>query len=46
MKLIDVDEPRFIMDEDMTELVLLTLRNGVEAGKKFSKEENDPMTSK
>lgn len=30
----------------MTELTLVTLRNGVEEGKRFSNEEKDPMTSK
>jgi len=28
--------------ENVTELVLVTLRNGVEEGKKFSNEEKDP----
>uniref|UniRef100_F6HFM3 Uncharacterized protein n=1 Tax=Vitis vinifera TaxID=29760 RepID=F6HFM3_VITVI len=32
--------------ENVTELVLVTLRDGVEEGKRFSNEENDPMTSK
>ena len=32
--------------ENVTELVLVTLRNGVEEGKKFSNEEKDPITSK
>ena len=32
--------------ENVTELVLLTLRNGVEEERRFSKEEKDPMTSK
>lgn len=43
---VEVEEPRFQMDEDVTELVLVTLRNGVEGGKRFSNEEKDPMTSK
>ena len=30
----------------MTELVLVTLRDGVEEGRRFSNEEKDPMTSK
>jgi hypothetical protein len=34
------------MNENVTELVLVTLRNGVEEGKRFSNEEKDPMTSK
>ena len=34
------------MDENVTELVLVTLRNEVEEGKRFSNEEKDPMTSK
>ena len=29
--------------ENVTELVLVTLRNGVEEGKKFSNEEKDPI---
>ena len=43
---VEVEEPRFQMDENVTELVLVTLRNGVEEGKRFSNEEKDPMTSK
>ena len=42
----EVEEPRFQMNENVTELVLVTLRNGVEEGKRFSNEEKDPMTSK
>ena len=34
------------MNENVTELVLVTLRNGVEEGKRFSNEEKDPITSK
>jgi small subunit ribosomal protein S12 len=34
------------MNENVTELVLVTLRNGVEEGKRFANEERDPMTSK
>ncbi|KAK4343818.1 hypothetical protein RND71_036912 [Anisodus tanguticus] len=34
------------MNENVTELVLVTLRNEVEEGKRFSNEEKDPMTSK
>ena len=34
------------MNENVTELVLVTLRNGVEEGKRFSNDEKDPMTSK
>lgn len=43
---VEAEEPRFQMDENVTELVLVTLRNGVEEGKRFSNEEKDPMTSK
>lgn len=43
---VEVEEPRFQMYENVTELVLVTLRNGVEEGKRFSNEEKDPMTSK
>ncbi|MFQ6654653.1 hypothetical protein Gotur_025552 [Gossypium turneri] len=32
--------------ENVTEIVLVTLRDRVEEGKRFSNEENDPMTSK
>ncbi len=32
--------------ESMTELVLVTLRDGVEEGRGFSNEGRDPMTSK
>lgn len=32
--------------ENVTELVLVTLRDGVEEGRRFSNEEKDPMTSK
>ncbi|OVA11582.1 hypothetical protein BVC80_1165g13 [Macleaya cordata] len=32
--------------ENVTELVLVTLRDGVEEGRRFSNEETDPMTSK
>ena len=32
--------------ENVTELVLVTLRNGIEEGERFSNEEKDPMTSK
>jgi len=32
--------------ENLTELVLVTLRDGVEEGRKFSNEEKDPITSK
>lgn len=32
--------------ENVTELVLVTLRDGVEEGGRFSNEEKDPMTSK
>ena len=42
----EVEEPRFQMNENVTELVLVALRNGVEEGKRFSNEEKDPMTSK
>lgn len=45
-KISKVEEPRFQMNENVTELVLVTLRNGVEEGKRFSNEEKDPMTSK
>ncbi|XP_015898012.3 small ribosomal subunit protein uS12c-like [Ziziphus jujuba] len=34
------------MNENVTKLVLVTLQNGVEEGKRFSNEENDRMTSK
>jgi hypothetical protein len=32
--------------ENVTELVLVTLRDGVEEGRRFSNEEKDPSTSK
>ena len=32
--------------ENVTELVLVTLRDGVEEGRRFSNEEKDPITSK
>ncbi|TYJ43129.1 hypothetical protein E1A91_A03G133000v1 [Gossypium mustelinum] len=32
--------------ENVTEFVLVTLRDRVEEGRRFSNEENDPMTSK
>ena len=32
--------------ENLTELVLVTLRDGVEEGRKFSNEEKDTITSK
>ena len=32
--------------ENVTELVLVALRDGVEGGRRFSNEEKDPMTSK
>ncbi|KAK9123579.1 hypothetical protein Sjap_013181 [Stephania japonica] len=32
--------------ENVTELVLIALRDGVEEGRRFSNEEKDPMTSK
>ncbi|KAK9082258.1 hypothetical protein Syun_031716 [Stephania yunnanensis] len=32
--------------ENVTELVLVALRDGVEEGRRFSNEEKDPMTSK
>jgi len=32
--------------ENMTELALVTLRDGVEEGRRFSNEETDPITSK
>lgn len=32
--------------ENMTELVLVTLRDGVEEGRRFSNKGRDPMTSK
>lgn len=32
--------------ETVTELVLVTLRDGVEGGRRFSNEEKDPITSK
>ena len=32
--------------ENVTELVLVTLRDGVKKGRRFSNEEKDPMTSK
>lgn len=35
----EVEEPRFQMNENVTELVLVTLRNGVEEGKRFSNED-------
>ena len=34
------------MNENVTELVPVTLRKGVEDGKRFSNKEKDPMTSK
>lgn len=30
----------------MTEFILVTLRDGVEEGRRFANEERDPMTSK
>ena len=35
----EVEEPRFQMNENVTELVLVTLRNGVEEGKRFLNED-------
>ena len=32
--------------ENVTELVLVTLRDGVEEGRRFSNEEKDPIISK
>ena len=34
------------MNENVTELVPVTLRDGMEEGRRFSNEEKDPMTSK
>ena len=34
------------MNENVTESVLVTLRGGVEEGRRFSNEEKDPTTSK
>lgn len=42
----EVEEPRFQMNENVTELVLVTLRGGVEEGRRFSNGEKDPTTSK
>lgn len=42
----EVEEPRFQMNENVTESVLVTLRGGVEEGRRFSNEEKDPTTSK
>ena len=42
----EVEEPRFQMNENVTELVPVTLRGGVEEERRFSNEEKDPTTSK
>ena len=39
----EVEEPRFQMNENVTELVLVTLRDGVEEGRRLSNEEKDPI---
>ena len=42
----DIEEPRFQMNENVTELVMRSLQNEMEEGRRFSNEEKEPMTLK